>query len=166
MPTVVGREDAKAWMQDIADNPEAHKLAVANVVKRQRRLGKWMKLQAQHLGAHLGVSAAYTMGVAGRCLELGGARLSACTDAQIDAAAEQVAESIDALLPADDGLRDRLAEVPWRAQPHVLDLLVEDLFTPEEEGGEAKHPPATLFQLFVLVWVGVEVLEMCATWPE
>ncbi len=166
MAQVVARDDAKQWMQDIADQPAAHKLAVTNVVKKQRRLGKWMKLQATHLGAHLGVSSAYMMGVAGRCMELSGATLSACTNAQLDAAAEQVAEAVDALLPPDDGLQERLGAIAWRAQPHILDLLVEDVFKPPEDGEEAKHSPETLVQVFILVWVAVEVLEMCATWPE
>lgn len=160
----VSPEDARRWMTEIDEQPEAHKLAVANVVKRQRRLGKWMKVQARHLGAHRGVSAAYMMGVAGRCMELAGGRLSTCTDAQIQACAEQVAEAVDALLPPDEGLPDRLREIPWRAQPALLDLFVEDVF--ESPGGEEVAPgsdqdPMVLLQLFVLLWVAIEVLDMC-----
>lgn len=145
-------------MEAIADHPKEHELAVSNVVKRYRRLGKWMKLQAEHLGAHAGVSAAYTMGVVGRILELQGGKLGPVTDAMIDAAATQVAEAVDSLLPVDDQLPQRLRAVEWRAQPGILDVLIEDVFA--DEDSQAAKPPEVMFQVFVLVWVAVEVLHM------
>ena len=158
----VTAEDARRIMQDIADHPASHKLAVENVVKQYRRLGKWMKVNAEHLGAHLGVSAAYTMGVVGRVLELTGHRLGPVSDPEIEAAGAQVMEAVPGLLPLDGGLAGRLAAVPWAAEPGILQVLVEDVFAehPDEEG---RQPPEVLFQVFVLVWVAVEVLSVAAT---
>lgn len=160
----VAAEDARRLMQDIADHPASHKLAIENVVKRYRRLGKWMKLNAEHLGAHLGVSAAYTMGVVGRVLELTGHQLGAVSDAEVEATGAQVMEAVPGLLPLDEGLPARLAAVPWLAEPGILQVLVEDVFAEKDE--EGRQAPEVLFQVFVLVWVGVEVLSMAATAPE
>ncbi len=158
--SAVSHEDARRWMEAIADHPAEHKLAVSNVVKRYRRLGKWMKLNAEHLGAHVGVSAAYTMGVVGRILELEGGTLGPVSDAGIAAAASQVAEAVDALLPVDEHLPERLRLVEWRAEPGILDALIEDVFA---EDSDAAKPPEVMFQVFVLVWVAVEVLSMAST---
>ncbi len=159
---VVSAEDARRLMQDIADHPEAHKLPIGNLVKQYRRLGKWIKVNAEHLGAHVGVSAAYTMGVVARVLELTGHRLGPISDQEIAATGAQVMEVVPSLLPLDEGLRARLAAVPWLAQPGILDVLVEDVFQQGKEATEGTKPPEVLFQVFVLVWVAVEVLSMAA----
>ena len=67
MPVSV--EDARTHLEDIADNPESHKLAITNLIKRYRRLGKWIKMNSDHLGAKVGVQTVYTMGVSARVLE-------------------------------------------------------------------------------------------------
>lgn len=164
--TAVGADEARRLMQDIADHPEAHKLPIGNLVKQYRRLGKWIKVNAEHLGAHVGVSAAYTMGVVARVLELTGHRLGPITDEEITATGAQVMEVVPSLLPLDDGLRARLAAVPWLAQPGILDVLIEDVFEQGGEPAEGRKPPEVLFQVFVLVWVAVEALAMAADPPE
>jgi len=146
-------------MDEIAANRVGNKLLIANVVRKQRPLGRWIKANSGNLGAKLGVRAAYTMGVVGRLLELAGGSLAKSTSAQLVDAQERVGEVASGLFPADQGFAVRLREVSWRAQPHLLDELLAGLFDDLGDDGPA---PEILAQMFLLVWVAVEVLD--AAW--
>ena len=156
---IIPREDCTRWMDEIAANRVGNKLVIANVVRKQRGLGRWIKANSGTMGAKLGVRAAYTMGVVGRLFELAGGSMTKSTSAQLVDAQERVGEVAAALFPADDGFAERLRDVPWRAQPHLLDELLAGLFDDLDEDGPA---PEILAQMFLLVWVAVEVLD--AAW--
>lgn len=157
----VPADEARALIEDISDRAEIHKLPIRNIVKKYRRLGKWMKSNAAHLGAHVGVSSAYTMGVVGRVLELTGHRLGTFTDAELEVTAAQVMEAVPGLLPLDGGLTERLDAIPWLAEPGILEVLIEEVFD-DAEAPEGRPAPEVLFQAFVLVWVAVELLSVSA----
>lgn len=158
-------EHARAVMKDIADRPKTHQLAVANAVSRYRRLGRFIKDNAAHLGTRHGVGGAYAMGVVIRVFETAGGKLLPMDEADILAAERRVSEVAVGLFPADTGFGDRLRAVPWRAQPGVLDVLIEDMFLPAPEGEEPRDLLA-LAQVFLLVWVAVEALDACWIPPD
>lgn len=158
---VIPRQDVHGWLTDITDNRAAHRLAIASVVKRQRRLGKYIKNNAKGLGPKMGVSGAYAMAAVGRVFELAGGRLVPCTAKQIKAAEARIAEVAVELFPPDEGFAERLHQVDWRAQPHILDEMLDEVLGGEDEEDEGARDPLVLAQLFLLVWLAVEVLQDC-----
>jgi hypothetical protein len=151
---MIPRADIRSWTSEIAENAKGNQAALKLMLKLQRVLAKYVHTNVATLTVRTGAgvrSIAATI----RIFDLVGGRLDPVTAADIATAEEKVGAAVGQLLPADRGVPERLRAVSNRAQAHLLDELVEDLFDGEDELGDAGE----LLQLFCILWVAVECLD-------
>jgi hypothetical protein len=159
----IPRPDVHAWSESIGDNQSDHEAALTRLLKEQRRLTRFLEENRESLTpASAGVSV-YLYGVLARIYDLAGGRLRSATWAQVRDAEQRVGAEVANLLPLDDGFAERVREVAWRAQPHILDEALMALFErDEQEEGEANLDDGESAKVFLLMWVANEVLD--ANW--
>lgn len=156
----LSRETVHAWSEDIGNHPEDHSAALTRLLRDQRRLVNFVKENQEDMGPATGGVATYLFGVVIRMFDLAGGRLKGATWAQVRAAQARVAEAAGQVLPLDDGFAERVRQVEWRAQPHVLDEALMALFEREDRGEEEVDlDPAEAAKVFFLLWVATEVLD-------
>ncbi|TNE86594.1 MAG: hypothetical protein EP330_22940 [Deltaproteobacteria bacterium] len=158
----IPRSDVHTWSDDIGQNIEAHNAALTRLLKDQRRLTRWLEENAANMSPATASVGAYLFGVIARIIDLAGGRLRSATWEQVRAAEQRVSQAVAELLPIE-GFEDRLREVEWRAQPHILDEAWMALFErkPDEEV-EVDLDPNESLKLFLCMWVATEVLD--ANW--
>ncbi len=150
---LVDRERIHTWVDQIADHPEKHKTAITRLVRSQRKLAKYVDSQAQAISAGQKHTAVYLLGVVLRIFDLAGGRLERIQLPAVVEAETRVTGHVPALMPPDAGLAERLRTIDDRAQPHLLDEMVMDLWdSPDAD-------PVELVKLFILMWIVVEVVD-------
>jgi len=133
--------------------------ALQRLLKEQRRLTRWLEENAENFkGPSTGV-AMYLFGAVARIFDLTGGKLRKATWEQVRDAEQRVGRVIGSLLPFDDKFPERVREVPWRAQPHLLDEALMTLFmnAPGEE--EVALDRTEAGKIFAMMWVAIEVMD-------
>lgn len=147
------------WSDEIGSHTENHQASLARLLKSQRRLIRWVIENAEHLdGPTVGVSQ-YMVGVLARIFDLAGGRLKSATWEQVRDAERRIGAVAGDLLPFDSGFAERVRQVEWRAQPHVLDEALYSLFERETSEDEQPLDPTQAGKVFLLMWVATEVLD-------
>ncbi|MFT4624381.1 MAG: hypothetical protein ACI8PZ_003040 [Myxococcota bacterium] len=160
MPTnaYIARVQVHDWSEDIGSHPVEHKTAIVRVVRTQRKLLAFVKQNSESIAAGSSGLPERLLGFVARLFDLAGGKLRAPSWDQVRAAQDRVTAELDALLPADGGVPERVRAVEWRAQPHVLDELLTALFD-ERVPLDRRFEPAEALKLFLLMWVCVEVMD-------
>ena len=156
------RDQVHQWSEEIGDSPEGHRVALQRLLREQRRIAKFVQENAANLGPTTGGVGLYLLGVIARMFDMAGGRLKSASWGQIREAEKRIAAAVPDLMPVDDQFPERLREVSWRAQPHILDEAIMSLFDRDEddlEEGEEPLDQVECVKLFFLVWVAVEVLD-------
>jgi len=150
---LIDRASIHAWVDQIAEQPEKHKTAITRLVRSQRKLAKYVDSQALSIGAGQRHTAVYLLGVVLRIFDLCGGKLKRIQLPPVVAAEGRVTALVPRLMPPDEGLAERLRTIEGRAQPHLLDEMVMDLWdSPDAD-------PVELVKLFILMWIVVEVVD-------
>ncbi|MEM6925336.1 MAG: hypothetical protein AAF602_00290 [Myxococcota bacterium] len=150
---LIDRERIHAWVDQIAEHPEKHKTAITRLVRSQRKLAKYVDSQAQSISAGREHTAVYLLGVVLRIFDLAGGKLHRIPVPAIVEAETRVTGLVPSLMPPDDAMTERLRALDDRAQPHLLDEMVMDLWdNPDEDAVE-------LVKMFILMWIVVEVVD-------
>ncbi|MBW2256808.1 MAG: hypothetical protein JRI25_19740 [Deltaproteobacteria bacterium] len=159
----IPRIDVHAWSEAIGNNQADHEPALTRLLKQQRRLTRFLEENRESLAPASAGIAVYLYGVLARIYDLAGGQLRTATWAQVRDAERRVGAEVANLLPLDDGFAERVREVAWRVQPHVLDEALMALFDREDpEEGEANLDDGESAKVFLLMWVANEVLD--ANW--
>jgi hypothetical protein len=156
------RTQVHAWSDEIGEQPEGHRVALQRLLKDQRRISKFIQENAVNLNPSTGGVGLYLLGVIARMFDLAGGRLKSANWSQIRAAESRVSKAVGQLLPLDDNFGERLRDIEWRAQPHILDEAIMSLFDRDEEDlseEEEQLDPIECAKLFFLLWVAVEVMD-------
>ncbi len=98
-------------------------------------------------------------GVIARLFDLAGGRIKGATWAQVREAERRVGAAVGDILPLDDGFKDRLRAVEWRAQPHILDEAIMALFERDRKEAEEELDDAESLKILLLMWVITDVLD-------
>lgn len=156
------RQTVHAWSEQIGDDPTQHQAALSRLLKDQRRLAKFIEENRASMDpASAGVST-YLVGVVARMFDLAGGRLKAATWEQVREAEARIGAAVPDLLPIDEQLAERVRQVSWRAQPHVLDEALMALFMRPTKEDDPDLASAEKAKIFFLLWVATEVLD--ANW--
>ncbi len=153
------RDWVHARSEELGETALQEQAALQRVLKQQRRLTRWLEENAGSLEPTTGGVAVYLFGVVARMFDLAGGRLRKATWEQVRAAERQVGQVAGDLLPFDDGFQDRVRQVAWRAQPHLLDEALMNLFDREAAEDEADLSPTEAGKVFFLLWVAITVLD-------
>lgn len=155
----IPREKVHAWSEEIGENSGEHRAAMTRLLKQQRRLTRFVEENAEHMNPGTAGVGVYMFGVISRIFDLAGGDLRAATWEQVREAEKKVGAAAAELLPVDDGFGERVRQVEWRAQPHILDEAYMALFesAPGEEEVEVDQQEAA--KIFFLMWVATEVLD-------
>ncbi|MEN0066673.1 MAG: hypothetical protein AAGA48_31360 [Myxococcota bacterium] len=150
---LIDRVSIHEWVDHIAENSGSHKTAITRLVRSQRKLAKYVDTQAQTISAGQRHTAIYLLGVVLRIFDLAGGKLKRIAVPQVVDAEGRVKPHVAAIMPPDEGLAERVRSIEGRAQPHLLDEMLMDLWnTPDTE-------PVELLKLFLLLWIVVEVVD-------
>lgn len=156
------RDVVHAWSEEIGETALDQQAALQRLLKEQRRLTRWLEENAGNLDpASAGVTV-YLFGVVARMFDIAGGRLRKGTWEQVRDAERRIGGVAAGLLPFDDGFAERVRGVEWRAQPHLLDEALMNLFDREAAEDEEDLPPDEAGKVFFLLWVATEVLD--ANW--
>ena len=154
----IPKERVSAWSQDIGASPIRHKPAMLRIMRKQRKLLKWAIQNGRPIQLGSSGLPERMLGLIARLFDLCGGRLKPATLPQIEACQQRIMGSLDALMPPDAGFPDRVRAIPWRAQPHILDEILDTLF--HHEADEVpQFDPTEAFKLSLLLWICVEVLD-------
>ena len=146
------------WSQDIGASPIRHKPAMLRIMRRQRNLLKWTIQNGRPIELGSSGLPERMLGLIARLFDLCGGRLKPATAPQIEQCQQRVMSSLDELLPADSEFPSRVRTLAWRAQPHILDEILDTLFHKSDDS-ETSFNPTEAFKLALLLWVCVEVLD-------
>lgn len=153
----------REWVHDrsneIGDAALEEQAALHRLLKDQRRLTRWLEENAGNLQGPSGGVAVYLFGVVARMFDLAGGRLRKASWEQVREAEKRVGAWAAPLLPFDDDFAERVRGVEGRAQPHILDEALYNLFEREPEEEEAELDPTEAGKIFFLLWVATEVLD-------
>ncbi len=160
--TLIPRQQVHTWSEDIGNQVTHHEASLTRLLKAQRRLTRFLEenqgvMTPQSAGVGL-----YLLGVVIRMFDLAGGRLRSATWEQIRAASGRVQGVAGDLLPPDKDFPQRVRNVDWRAQPHILDEALMALFEREKKDEEEDLNKDEAMQIFFLLWVATEVLD--ANW--
>jgi len=144
---------------EIGDAVETEQAALQRLLKEQRRLTRWLEENAGNLEPASGGVAVYLFGVVARMFDLAGGRLRSATWEQVRDAEKRVGSAAPGLLPFDDGFSERVRGIGWRAQPHLLDEALMNLFDRDASDEEADLSDTEAGKVFFLLWVATEVLD-------
>lgn len=150
------------WSDKIGEDPATHQASLTRLLKEQRRLGRFIEENRESMEPVTGGVATYLLGVFARIYDLAGGRLKTATWEQVREAEQRIGAAVPELLPIDDGFPERVRQISWRAQPHILDEALMALFAREEGKDEAQLAAAEKAKVFFLLWVANEVLD--ANW--
>lgn len=154
------REQVHAWSDEIGAQTPEHQTALNRLIKEQRRLTRFLEENQENLPPATAGVTVYLFGVLARMYDLAGGRLRSATWDQVREASRRVGAVAGDLLPADEGFAERVRQVPWRAQPHILDEALMALFERQEVGeGEVDLDRGEAAKVFFLMWVANEVLD-------
>lgn len=156
----------RTWVHErsneIGESVDTEQAALQRLLKSQRRLTRWLEENAGNLEPTSGGVAVYLFGVVARMFDLAGGRLRSATWEQVRAAEKRIGAAAPGLLPFDDGFGERVRGVDGRAQPHILDEALMNLFDREPSEDEADLSKTEAGKIFFLLWVATEVLD--ANW--
>ncbi len=150
------------WSDRIGEDPATNQASLSRLLKEQRRLGRFVEENRESMDAATGGVTTYLVGVFARIYDLAGGRLKMATWEQVRDAEQRVAAAVPDLLPVDDGFPERVRQVTWRAQPHILDEALMALFDRAKRDDEADLAGPEKAKIFFLLWVANEVLD--ANW--
>lgn len=153
------REWVHETSEAIGDRAVEEQAALQRLLKEQRRLTRWLEENTSNLEPASGSVAVYLFGVVTRMFDLAGGRLRKATWEQVRATETQIGRHAAGLLPFDDGFPDRVRAVEGRAQPHILDEALMNLFEREAREDEADLGETESGKVFFLLWVATEVLD-------
>src|SRR5690606_1117714 len=130
------RAQVHAWSDEIGANQIAHQGALGRLLQQQRRLTRFLEENQAQLEPTTAGVALYLYGALARIFDLAGGQLRAASWEQVRAAEARVKAAAGALLPFDEAFPERVREVAWRAQPHLLDEAMFALFDRPPKGEE------------------------------
>lgn len=161
MPTnaFLPRDWVHARSEEIGETALSEQSALSRLLKDQRRLTRWLEENAGNLEPVSGGVAVYLFGVVARMFDLAGGRLRKATWEQVRSAEKRVGSAAGSLLPFDEGFQERVRTIEWRAQPHLLDEALMNLFDREAGDDEEDLAPTEAGKVFFLLWVAIEVLD-------
>ncbi|NOY28234.1 MAG: hypothetical protein GXP62_20415, partial [Oligoflexia bacterium] len=160
----IPRELVHRLAEACSDQGEAFQSTAVRLVKRQRRLSRYIEQNVQHLGTLPAQVALHMLTVSMRIFEQVGGRMSKVTTRDIDAAADRIKDVADQLLPADADFAQRAKQVEWRAQPHLLDEVLWALYERQDEvkEGEVDLEHEQSAMTYLVMWLAIEALD--ANW--
>jgi len=164
---IISREEVHAYAEACSDDPVAFQPIATRLVRDQKRLVRFIEQNAAALGQEAAQVAVYMTSVCLRVFDRVGGRLDKVPGRDLDLGAARISAVVDTLLPADEHLPERVRQVEWRAQPHLLDEILWALYERDEEekkeGEESgKLPPDKAAVLFLAMWAVVEAMN--ANW--
>ena len=141
-------------------DPGAHREAILRLWRTHGRVMRF--LEGAELGSTDAVGLArYLAAVSIRVFQTEG-RSRAPTRAELDAAQRRVADLLPSVLPLGPDLTDAARAVE-RAQPHVLDELLDTLFV---WPGPSVADEREKVRIYVALWAVVDALDRCWTPPR
>jgi hypothetical protein len=154
MPNLyIPREQIHAWVEQIGENPANHKTVLTFLVRSQRRLAKYVDVNAKQLTVGSRGTSLFLLGLIARCFDKAGGRTKTVSMKHMQDAEARINGVVVDLLPLDDGFAGRVRQVEWRAQPHILDECLMSLFDdPDLDSGE-------MAKMFFLMWVVIESFD-------
>lgn len=151
------------WSEAIGADQASHASSLNRLLKDQRRLSRFVEENRGSLQPAASGVAMYLVGVVLRIFDMAGGRLRKANWSQIREASGRVQQAAVAALPFDEGFADRIREVSWRAQPHILDEAIMALFDREpNEDEDIDLANEEALKIFLLMWVVTEALD--ANW--
>lgn len=154
---------SRAWItaqvDDIQAKPAAHKEKINFLLKQQRVLSKFVMKEAAPLSIS-NTKILYISGVIARVFDLAGGRMDKVKAPALRGAEAQIVDALPKLLPIGEGFVDRVREVGWRAQPHLVDECMVSLF--EDDG---VLDPTEGAKILLTMWVVIEALDASWTPP-
>lgn len=143
----------------IGDRALEEQAALQRLLKGQRRLTRWLEENAGNLEPATGGVAVYLFSVVARMFDMAGGRLRKATWEQVRTTERRIGQHAGALLPFDADFPSRVRTVEGRAQPHILDEALMNLFERETREDEADLSETEAGKVFFLLWVATEVLD-------
>ena len=156
----IPREQVHAWVEDIDRNKKGHKPALQFLLSKQRPLTRYVHDGVANAGIERRSTVMFITGVLMRIFDLAGGKLTKVGVKDLKAAEDRIAALAPQVLPPDEGFGDRIREIGDRAQPHILDECLIDLF----DNPELDRVQST--KLYLLAWIVVEALDACWTPPD
>ncbi|MFK7930783.1 MAG: hypothetical protein AB8H79_21550 [Myxococcota bacterium] len=153
----IPREPIHAWVEDIDTNKAAHKPALKLLLSKQRPLSRYVHDGVSAIGLERKSTVMFIAGVLLRVFDLAGGKVKKVSADDLREAEGIVTAWVPQVVPPDEGFSGRVRAVEGRAQPHLLDECLVDLFdNPELTSVESA-------KLFFLVWIAVEALDRAWT---
>lgn len=159
----IPRDDVHRIAESCADDAERYQVIASRLVKDQKRLTRFVKQNLPFIEGQEGQVALYLYTVVIRIFEAYGGKLGRVQGRDIDNAKKRIFGAADQLLPFDDGFPDRVREVEWRAQPHILDEALWALMEKDDKkDGEVDVDSDKAGLIFLVLWAVTEALD--AAW--
>lgn len=161
---LIPRDRVHAWTDEFITKKATHAPKMQLLLGRQRVLGRYVKKAVKGIDIRQG-AILRTLSACIYMFDLSGGELGVVGEEELRAGEAVVSAGAGLVLPADTGLPERLRElVPDRAQGHLIDELLLDIF-PDPEDEEAPGDHLELFKAFLVLWVAVEALDRVWTPP-
>lgn len=154
------REQIHAWVDDIDKNKAGHKPALKLLLSKQRAFSRYVHDGVTAIGLERKSTVLFIAGVLLRVFDLAGGKVAKIGVKDLMAAEARVTGHVPAVVPPDDGFAERLRTIDGRAQPHLLDECLVDLFDNKELTNVESA------KLFFLIWIAVEALDAAWTPPS
>lgn len=155
----LNRAQIHEWVQDIDVNKKAHKPALKLLLSKQRPLSRYVHDGVSAIGLERKSTVMFIAGVLLRVFDLAGGKVRKIGTAELVAAEAKVTAWVPQVVPPDDGFAGRIRAIDERAQPHLIDECLVDLFdNPELTSVESA-------KLLFLVWIAIEALDSAWTPP-
>lgn len=164
--SLIPRQTVHAWSDAIGNAPMDHSTSLQRLLKDQRRLTRFIEENSAAMVGSTGGVCVYMTSVIARMFEMAGGRLKNATWDHVRAAEARVRSKVDAILPLDLELVDRLHAVTDRAQPHILDEAAMVLFLSTRKEGEEEIDLVEALKVLLVSWVVIEVLDACWQPPK
>jgi hypothetical protein len=153
----------RTWVHETSDmvgqTAVEQQAALQRLLKEQRRLTRWLEENASNLKGQSPGVAVYLFGAVARIFDLTGGELRKATWEQLRDAEKRVGSVLGGLLPFDDGFPERVRQVSWRAQPHLLDEALMTLFMNAPDEQEVALDKTEAGKIFAMMWVAIEVMD-------
>jgi hypothetical protein len=158
----IPREDVHSYSEACSDLGMAFQSVAARLVREQSRLKSFIESNFSEVDPMAGQVALYMFAVSLRVYEQAGGRLKKVNGMDLSAAQKRVQESLEGLLPLDDGFPGRAKGLEWRAQPHLLDEILWALY--ERDDVDRKDEEAVLddnqsAMIYLMLWTAIEALD-------
>ena len=158
----ISRDCVHALAEACSEEGEAFQSVAARLMKSQRRLSRFFEQGAASLGKQEAEVSLYMCSVCLRVFDQVGGRMYKVSGRDLEQASAKIGAIADSVLPADGLLPERVRQVEWRAQPHLLDEILWALYEKKDEDvqeGELDIPPEKAAVVFMAMWVAVEALD-------